>query len=43
MVMDDDTRKLMAESVIAEATGYYKLVVATATLFLGGTIVFGRR
>lgn len=40
MVMDDDTRKLMAESVIAEATGYYKLVMATATLFLGGTLVF---
>jgi hypothetical protein len=40
MVMDDDTRKLVAESVIAEATGYYKLVVATATLFLGGTLVF---
>jgi hypothetical protein len=38
--MDDDTRKLLSESVIAEARGYYKLVVATATLFLGGTLVF---
>lgn len=38
--MDDDTRKLIAETVIAEATGYYKLVVTTSTLFLGGTLVF---
>lgn len=33
-------RRLVAQSVIEEATGYYKLVVATATLFLGGTLLF---
>lgn len=40
MLMDSDTRKLICETVIAEASGYYKLIVATATLFLGGTLVF---
>jgi len=38
--MDDETRKLIAETAISEAVGFYKLIVATATLFLGGTLVF---
>jgi hypothetical protein len=41
--MDDNSRKLISESVIAEAVGFYKLVVATATLFLGGSLVFWER
>lgn len=38
--MDAETRKQISETVAAEAVGFYKLVVTTATAFLGGTLLF---
>ena len=31
---------MIAESVVAEAVAFYRLMVTTSTVFLGGTLVF---
>jgi len=36
--VDDDTRSVIRDVVLAETTGSYKLVVTTATAFLGATV-----
>lgn len=38
--MDPEIRKQISETVAAEAVGFYRLVVTTATAFLGGTLLF---
>lgn len=38
--VDNEPNKQITESVINEATSFYKLVVTTATVFLGGTLIF---